>query len=71
MSINETQYRIDIEALQRALGVLPGESELTITSESVVLVEYSDGQAGPPLRGIRAIVKRLTDAVESFIFYEG
>ena len=66
MSINETQYKIDIDALQGALEILPLQTELTITAKSVTLVEFSDGQAKAPLRGSRAIAKKLAAATEQF-----
>jgi len=69
MSINETQYKIDMDALQRVLGILRPHTSLTITAESVVLTEYyCGGQVDSEISGSGPIAKKL-DAVTTR-FYE-
>jgi hypothetical protein len=66
MSINETEYKMDIEGLQRALERLPPQSFLTITSREVTLTESYRGELSSESLGSRAVAKNLAAAAEQF-----
>lgn len=67
MSINETRYKIDIEALQSVLGAFPPQTYLTITSTGVTLTEcYCGGQVDSEISDSGPIAKKLDAAVTQF-----